>query len=270
MKALQLTLLALLASCAPDASEHDGSSTAAADDTPEASTAAAASNRRPGSWSSQQLIEGEDWADGNWADGNWADGVSPSDGERNIVWELELGEGIESLEYGILGSGGGEAQSTVQLNGATRVALSLAIREATPEELPADGAASEHPEGSAREWAALMYEVGFSAVATGGGEELVRRDEWAVTSASRVPGTLRDPEAWGSSARKVIGSCVGEVGEPSVLASEFWVDGGVTLGEERARIVPGEKVGVSFTYDGERMELSDCPRPAWVFYVLAR
>lgn len=194
--------------------------------------------------------------------------VTTANGERVGTWKVKLGEAAESITCGFIGSGGKHITMTQELLGRTEFELSIDLVELNAAEL-----LEELEIMGAKEEDAAALEEGLTA--TDAVRYTVSITSGSGTSIYRgiLPGATRDGEVWSGSLRTAIGSTVGELGEPEVLAAEHWGSAtGARTPPEVSRAAGPVKDNVfeaSFKVDGVRRTFAESQDPQWALFLVA-
>jgi len=212
-----------------------------------------------GRWEAEQVF---DEGDSN------LETVSTVDGRRSGTWRLQFGEGIESVTYGFIGTGGKSWTSTSELLGRSEIELTMDLEDVNAEELlNALESLGADEERSIELEASLGATAGVKATLT------ASSDSGKATTAGMLPGATRDAAVWPASSRQGIGSIIADKGEVKILASEDWdqADGSRTSMQvsRAAGRVDANRFEVSYKLNGERKTLKESSTPAWVLFVVA-
>ena len=249
--------LSLLTACGPvtEAGETPTASATATEPAPAPAQASIGARK----WTVEQVFdEGDDKLET----------VTTANGERVGTWKVKLGEAAESITCGFIGSGGKHITMTQELLGRTEFELSIDLVELNAAEL-----LEELEIMGAKEEDAAALEEGLTA--TDAVRYTVSITSGSGTSIYRgiLPGATRDGEVWSGSTRTAIGSIVGELGEPEVLATEHWgiATGSRTIPEVRraAGPVKDDVFEASFKVDGVRRTFADSQDPQWALFLVA-
>ena len=247
--------LALLTACGP-VTEAGETPTASATATEPAPAPASIGARK---WTVEQVFdEGDDKLET----------VTTANGKRVGTWKVTLGEAAESITYGFIGSGGKHTTVTQELLGMTEFELSVELKDLNAaeliEELEVMGAKAEDAaalEEGLTATDAVRYTIGITS------------DSGMSTGSGILPGATRDREVWSGSTRTVIGSIVGELGQPEVLAAEHWgsATGSRTTPEvsRAAGPVKDNVFEASFEFDGVRRTFAGSQDPQWALFLVA-
>lgn len=251
--------LALLTACGPvtEAGETPTASAAATATEPAPAPAQASIGARK--WTVEQVFdEGDDKLET----------VTTANGTRVGTWKVKLGEAAESVTYGFIGSGGKHITVTQELLGMTEFELSVELKDLNAAELLKElevmGAKAEDAatlEEGLTATDAVRYTIGITS------------DSGTSTGSGILPGATRDREVWSGSTRTVIGSIVGELGQPEVLAREHWgsATGSRTAPEviRAAGPVKDNVFEASFEVDGVRRTFAESQDPQWALFLVA-
>ncbi len=249
--------LSLLTACGPvtEAGETPTASATATEPAPAPAQASIGARK----WTVEQVFdEGDDKLET----------VTTANGERVGTWKVKLGEAAESITCGFIGSGGKHITMTQELLGRTEFELSIDLVELNAAEL-----LEELEIMGAKEEDAAALEEGLTA--TDAVRYTVSITSGSGTSIYRgiLPGATRDGEVWSGSLRTAIGSTVGELGEPEVLAAEHWGSAtGARTPPEVSRAAGPVKDNVfeaSFKVDGVRRTFAESQDPQWALFLVA-
>ena len=249
--------LVLLSACGPvtEAGEAPAANAPATEPAPETVRSSADARR----WTVEQVFdEGDDRLET----------VATTNGKRVGTWKVKLGEAAESITYGFIGSGGKHITVTQELLGMTEFELSVELKDLNAaeliEELEVMGAKAEDAaalEEGLTATDAVRYTIGITS------------DSGTSTGSGILPGATLDREVWSGSTRTAIGSIVGELGEPEVLAAEHWGSAtGPRTTPEVSRAAGPVKDNVfeaSFRVDGVRRTFAESQDPQWAFFLVA-
>lgn len=192
-------------------------------------------------------------------------GVVSEDGKRTMSWEVRVGEGIEFLTFGFIGSGQARVISRSNVNGEKSLLISVELDEFSAEDVVGELRYLGAPKETVDQ---LRLDLGEARALR---SKTTVTGRFVATSATGyVPGSLRDAGVWTASQRQATAQ-VGSLGQPVLLASEIWDDsqGSARYSGRDAYIGPGERVEVSLKVNGEPTTLTELEAPAWGFYLLA-
>ncbi|MEE2940101.1 MAG: hypothetical protein VX460_06945 [Planctomycetota bacterium] len=251
--------LALITACGPVTEAGETPSATATATATEPAPAPAQASIGARKWAVEQVFdEGDDKLET----------VATANGKRIGTWKVKLGEATESITYGFIGSGGKHITVAQELLGMTEFELSVELKDLNAaellEELEVMGAKAEDVaalEEGLTATDAVRYTIGITS------------DSGTSTSSGILPGATRDREVWSGSTRTVIGSIVGELGEPEVLAAEYWgsATGSRTTPEvsRAAGPVKDDAFEASFKIDGARRTFAASQDPQWALFLVA-
>lgn len=249
--------LVLLSACGPvtEAGEAPAANAPATEPAPETARPSADARK----WTVKQVFD-----EGN----DRLETVATATGKRVGTWRVKLGEAAESITCGFIGSGGKHVTVTQELPGRTEFELSIDLVDLNAAEL-----LEELEIMGAKEEDAAALEGGLTATDAVRYTVSITSDSGTSISRGILPGATRDGEVWSGSTRTAIGSIVGELGEPEVLATEHWgiATGSRTTPEVRraAGPVKDDVFEASFKVDGVRRTFAESQDPQWALFLVA-